>query len=271
MRRLCLPSLVALAFTLSLSAADWPRFRGPNGMGVADGTLPVIDAKAALWKVEIPGRGAGSPIVVAGKVFLQSSTTDGSKRILLCLNATEGKALWTKELPGKKVKTHPHNTLASATPAADGERVYCVSWDGDSLTLLAYTLAGKELWSQPLGGFVSQHGPGHSPIVYNGSLYFVANDGTSGAELWTITPGTLAATRVKDLNPGSGSSSPNNLMVSGGWLYFTATTPGGLYRTDGTTVTLVTSNSSFSFPGPSNYAPSGGKVFFVADMKSDPP
>lgn len=182
MRRLLLPSCVMLALTLSLSpASDWPRFRGPNGTGVAEGTLPAIDAKSAMWKTALPGRGVSSPIVVGGKLFVQSASEDGSKRMLLCINAADGKTLWTKELPGKKVGTHAKNSLASATPAGDGERVYCVSWDGDTLTLLAFDVAGKELWSQPLGGFVSQHGPGHSPVVYNGLVFVsVDEDGDKG-------------------------------------------------------------------------------------------
>lgn len=171
MRRLCLSAALTLTFALTLSGADWPRFRGPNGTGVAVGPLPPVDAKSALWKVELPGRGHSSPIVAGGKLFIQSASADGSKRLLLCLDATTGKTLWTKELPGKKAHTHGKNSLASATPAADGERVYCVSWDGEFLTLLAYDLTGKELWQQPLGGFVSQHGPGHSPAVYDGLVY----------------------------------------------------------------------------------------------------
>jgi outer membrane protein assembly factor BamB len=182
MRRLLLPACVVLLVSLSLSpAADWPRFRGPNGTGTAAGPLPTIDARSAVWKAAIPGRGVSSPIVVGGKVFLQSASTDGSKRMLLCLSAADGQVLWTKEMPGKPSKTHAKNSLASGTPACDGERVYCVSWDGDALTLLAYDVAGKELWSQPLGGFTSQHGPGMSPAVYNGLVFVnVDEDGNTG-------------------------------------------------------------------------------------------
>jgi outer membrane protein assembly factor BamB len=176
MLRLCLTSLLTLTFTLALPGADWPRFRGPNGTGVADGSLPVIDTKAPLWKAAIVGKGVSSPIVVGKQVFVQSASEDGSKRFLLCLDATTGKVMWTKELPGKSARKHNKNSLASGTPASDGERVYCVSWDGDTISLHAYDLAGKPLWTQPLGGFVSQHGPGHSPAVYNGVVYVNVDD-----------------------------------------------------------------------------------------------
>jgi outer membrane protein assembly factor BamB len=183
MFRYCFSFLLPLTLALTLSGADWPRFRGPNGTGIAEGTLPAIDAKSALWKTAIPGRGISSPIIVGDKVFVQSATDDGSKRLLLCLDAANGKTLWTKELFGKSAKTHGKNSLASATPASDGERVYCVSWDGETLSLHAYELAGKELWQQPLGGFVSQHGPGHSPAVYNGLVFVsVDEDGDKGGK-----------------------------------------------------------------------------------------
>src|SRR5262245_14174481 len=127
MTRVFFLAALTLAFTLTLQAADWPRFRGPNGSGIAEGPMPEIKPAAPLWKVEIPGRGAGSPVVVDGKVYVQSATIDGKKRMLICLSATTGKTEWTKELPGNKATTHAKNTFASGTPACDGQQLYC-SW-----------------------------------------------------------------------------------------------------------------------------------------------
>jgi outer membrane protein assembly factor BamB len=134
MTRLLL-SLLALTLALTVSAADWPRFRGPNGSGTADGPLPEIDPKSPLWKVALPGgKGVGSPIIVGGKLYLQTATADGKGRSLLCLDAASGKTLWTKEVPGgpPRAKGNPHakNSLASGTPACDGEQLYCAWWDG---------------------------------------------------------------------------------------------------------------------------------------------
>lgn len=172
MLRCCLSLSVVLLLSLSLAGADWPRFRGPNGTGIAEGTLPDINVKAALWKVPIPGRGHSSPIIVGGKLFVQSASDDGTRRFVYCLDAATGKELWKKEHSGRRAAySNKNSSLSSATPAGDGERVYCVSWDGDSLTLFAFDVSGKELWQQPLGGFVSQHGPGHSPMVHNGLVY----------------------------------------------------------------------------------------------------
>ena len=43
----------------------------------------------------------------------------------------------------------------------------------------------------------------------NGTLFFAANDGMHGVELWK-SDGTAAGTvLVKDINPGSGGSDPS--------------------------------------------------------------
>ncbi|MCI0701393.1 MAG: PQQ-binding-like beta-propeller repeat protein [Planctomycetia bacterium] len=194
MIRVLFLSALTLAFSLTLQAADWPRFRGPNGSGIAEGPMPTIDPKSPLWKVELPGRGAGSPIVVDGKIYVQSASTDGKTRILLCLNAANGKTEWTKELPGDTAKTHAKNTFASGTPACDGKQLYCSWWDGKVVSLHTYDLTGKELWQASLGNYISQHGPGFSPMVHDGIVFvnvdddkhaqLVAFDAKTGAKKW---------------------------------------------------------------------------------------
>lgn len=186
--------LCGTAATAPLWAADWDRFRGPNGTGIAEGTLPAIDPAKPLWKTAIPGKGNGSPIVVAGKVYLQSAAADGSQRWLVCLDAVTGKIRWTQTVRGTAAKTHVKNSLASSTPASDGQRLYCVWWDGSGVAIHAYDLEGKELWHTSLGGYASQHGPGFSPIVHKGMVYanvdddehaeLVALDAATGERKW---------------------------------------------------------------------------------------
>ena len=173
------------AIVASAPAADWTRFRGPNGSGAVE-TAPLKwnGASDILWKSEIPGSGHSSPIVVGDKVFLQSSATDGSTRMLICIDG-KGKIAWTSTIPGKhpgKGKVHNKSSLASSTPTSDGERVFAIFWDGDGLIVVGYDLAGKELWKTPLGPYVSQHGAGMSPVAYGGKV-FVNYDQDGAAEL----------------------------------------------------------------------------------------
>jgi ELWxxDGT repeat protein len=73
-------------------------------------------------------------------------------------------------------------------------------------------------------------------IDVSGTLYFVANDGVAGIELWT-SDGTEQGTRlVSDLRPGGGDAKPVNLTNIDGQLYFHANDGSlgvELWRSDG--------------------------------------
>jgi ELWxxDGT repeat protein len=74
--------------------------------------------------------------------------------------------------------------------------------------------------------------------VFGAALYFSADDGLTGPELWK-SDGTEGGTvRVKDINPASGAgSAPNAFTVLNNALYFSAddgVTGRELWKTDGT-------------------------------------
>ncbi len=193
---LALAAVVLAAGLLAAADANWSRFRGPNGTGVStDKDVPLQwTDKEVLWKTPLPGVGHGSPIVWGDRLFLQSAAEDGSRRMLVCVSTTDGKVLWTAEAPGAKAVTHKKNTLASSTPCTDGERVYCLFWDGADVSIHAFDFSGKPLWSRDLGAYKSQHGAGASPIVYEGKVFLnndqdgkaslVALDAKTGALAW---------------------------------------------------------------------------------------
>ena len=72
------------------------------------------------------------------------------------------------------------------------------------------------------------------------TLYFVANDGTNGAELWK-SDGTASGTvMVKDINPGSSNGDISYLTAVGDNFYFRAYNPSTGYELYGTqTVSTV--------------------------------
>src|SRR5262245_48552280 len=63
-------------------ASDWAQFRGSTAGVAADSTLPTEWApdKHIQWTAEIPGFGWSQPIVVGGKVFVTTATTDNQQR-----------------------------------------------------------------------------------------------------------------------------------------------------------------------------------------------
>ena len=106
----------------------------------------------------------------------------------------------------------------------------------------------------------------------NGTLFFAANNGVNGTELWK-SDGTAAGTvMVKDIWAGSSSSSPANLINVNGIAFFTAengTNGVELWKSDGTMAgTQMVKDirpGSFTFIAPNNLTNVNGTVYFVAD------
>ena len=90
--RLLLLVVLTLCVASLAQAEDWTRFRGPNGTGVSpDKNVPVRWAEGDVrFRVELPGKGHSSPIIVGKRLFLLSATN--SERLALCYDAASGKS-----------------------------------------------------------------------------------------------------------------------------------------------------------------------------------
>jgi ELWxxDGT repeat protein len=109
------------------------------------------------------------------------------------------------------------------------------------------------------------------PTVVGGHLFFVADDGDHGFELWRTDGTTDGTVLVRDVAPGSASSHPRNLVAAGGRLFFTATDGAHgfeLWESDGTAAgTRMVHDTA---PGglsshPEEITEAGGRLFFRAD------
>ena len=70
----------ALAAQDTLAERFWPQWRGPYATGVSIRANPPTEwseTKNVQWRVEIPGRGSGSPVVWGDRLFLLSALPVG--------------------------------------------------------------------------------------------------------------------------------------------------------------------------------------------------
>ena len=203
------PFLAALLLPAALlSAADWSGFRGPTGQGISEETgLPVkwSSTENIVWKVDLPGPGASSPITVGDKVFVTCYSGYGLKanegdqkdlrRHLLCFNRKNGEKLWDKTFEPKLPEHNysgegAYQGYAGNTPASDGERLYV--FFGKS-GVYGFDLDGNEQWHVSVGEGTSGWGSGTSPVVLGNLLIvnasvesgsLVALDKKTGQEVW---------------------------------------------------------------------------------------
>lgn len=169
--------LLAGSLSLGSKGGDWPRFRGPNGSGVAqEGQLPVEfgPGKNVLWKVSLPA-GHSSPILSRDRIFLTAVEED--KLWTLCLEQQTGKLLWRREAPRpRREKLDGRNNPAAPSAAADESSVYVFF---SEFGLLSYDLEGNERWRHPVGPFNNTYGMGASPVLADDKVILLCDQQTN--------------------------------------------------------------------------------------------
>jgi len=174
------------------------------------------------WKRDIPGLAWSSPIVWGNKVFITTCINTGEtaepkkglyleemdanlypkpkdihKYVVYCIDLESGETIW-EQIAHEGIPAKPHhikNTLASETPATDGERVYALF---GNLGMFCYDFSGKFLWKYDIEPTNTTYGWGTSmsPIVHKDRVYivndneeqswFAALDKRTGKEIWKV-------------------------------------------------------------------------------------
>ncbi len=256
------------------------------GVGVSTDAVATTGAVANI-------RGAGAALAACGNPHTPTSNPSdfveaGGKLFFTAGDGVHGRELWASDgtkagtvlvkdiKPGRARGSFPY----SLTDV--GGRLFFTADDGKH---------GQELWTSDGNRsgtvLVKDINPGADGGEYDenpssltgvgGRLFFTADDGTHGTELWT-SDGTKAGTvLVKDITPGAGGygeRAPYSLTAVGGRLFFTAddgTHGVELWRSDGTRAgTVLVKDIKPGAGGYDDYAPSsltnvGGRLFFAAD------
>ena len=192
---------IACAFPAIGGEAEVPQFLSARFADAGGPTPPETWSATdnVLWKVDVPGLAWSSPVVAGNRVFVTTCINTGQDSEprkglyiedldankypkpkdphewrVLCYDLTSGEKLWDV-LAHKAIPPKPHhikNTLASETPATDGERVYAYF---GNVGLFAYDLDGKPLWHKMFPPQETQYGWGTSisPILYDDRIYIV--------------------------------------------------------------------------------------------------
>ena len=171
-----------------LASSDWSRFRGPTGMGESsakDLPLKWSSSSGVVWKTELPGPGASSPIVFKDRIYLTCYTgyfipggpegnINNLKRHLLAISRKDGKILGDVAEPARlpeeaRIRDHGY---AANTPAADEDRIY--TFYGKS-GVIAYDHKGKKLWQTDVGSGTHGWGTSASPVLYKDLVFINAS------------------------------------------------------------------------------------------------
>ncbi len=189
---LLVASLTCVAW--STAHADWPNWRGPddNG-GVESGSYPAdLGDQNSRWKVELPGKGCSTPIVLENNIYL-TAPKDGSDAVL-SFDST-GKQRWITTFGTENAGKHRNGSGSNASPVTDGSGVFVYFKSG---TLAAVELDGSIRWSTNL---VERFGKdtlfwdhGTSPVLtdkhvimarmHQGESWLAAFDKSSGELVW---------------------------------------------------------------------------------------
>ncbi len=182
-------------FEFAYADQNWSNWRGPHGNGVAnDGNYPLkwSNNDSLKWKINLPGRGASTPIVQNDHIYL--TTVEDSKNFLLCYSK-DGKELWRLEVGIAREGKHQKASGANSSPVADESVVISYFKSGD---LACCDHLGKQIWSVNLQQKYAEDtlwwDLGTSPVLVedmvivavmqSGPSYLVAFDKKTGNERW---------------------------------------------------------------------------------------
>jgi outer membrane protein assembly factor BamB len=196
MKILLITMVATVTVTTSLTAKDWPQWRGPNHNGISTETGWLdqwpSSGPTIAWKAQV-GLGFSSFVVAGGRAFTVGHAEE--KDTVFCFDANTGKVLWKHAYPSELGDKY-FDGGTTGTPTIDGERVYWLSRWGDTFCFNAAD--GKVIWNKNVQtetkARVPDWGFTGAPLVQGDQLILnvgdagLALDKKTGAILWQSAP-----------------------------------------------------------------------------------
>ena len=216
-------------------AENWPRFRGPGGLGVStDVNIPESwDGKTGeniLWKTKVPLPGKNSPVVWNDRVFLSGG--DPNTFNVFCFDTDTGALLWTGDVTNVFAKSEEEpfevgedTGYSAPTVATDGQRVYAIFVTG---IVACFDFNGNKVWEKNLGIPQSNYGYASSLAMFQNTLLiqFDQNTDEEGKSKVIALDGATSDIIWQTPRPVSGSwTSPIVVKIGKGYQFITAGDP----------------------------------------------
>ncbi len=181
----------------SLSAANWPQWRGPEGTSLAlPGTYPTrfSPSENVLWKVKLPGVGSSTPAVWGDRIFVTCGI-DGEDGVIAY--DWNGNELWRETLGPERAGKHKNGSGSNPSPIADDKSLVVYYKSG---TVASLSHEGKVNWKvnlqEQFGEDTLWWDLGTSPVFAAGNIviavmqegesYVVALNPADGKVVWKV-------------------------------------------------------------------------------------
>lgn len=219
---LFLASIGAIAAAPTNLTASWPQWRGPLANGASPQANPPTEwseSKNIRWKIQVPGKGHSTPIILGDRIYLLAAAPVGEalppvhdsapgvhdsipvthrhQYMVIALSRADGRTLWKTVVREEFPHEGGHNTGSpiSNSPVSDGQYIYAFF---GSRGLYCLDLDGKVLWKKDLGKMqtLHAHGEGSSPVLHGDTLivnwdherdsWLHAFNKRTGEQLWKV-------------------------------------------------------------------------------------
>ncbi|MGC3960508.1 MAG: PQQ-binding-like beta-propeller repeat protein [Verrucomicrobiota bacterium] len=212
-----------------------------------------------LWRIKFPARGhldygqspRATPVIHAGRAYLLGAFGD-----LRCVDITDGKLLWQRQLPQEFAAELP--TWGMCSPPLIVDDLLIVNPGGTNASLVALDgVTGQTRWTTPgapaaYAPFICAKFGGRRQIVGYDQISLGGWDCKTGARLWQLTPPTEGDFNV-----------PTPIAVNDGLLVATENNGTRFYRFDETGRIIPTPTAIYEDLSPDTTTPvvTRGRVF----------